>query len=453
MKIAKTVLAVGICSFLIVGCSTNDENKPAVSDELSANEKIVEQVEESNPSEEAEEVVEENNIYEEMTITNRNVPIVENDKGTMVFLGERVNDMGLLEVVMKATGDLTEVDLNPMAFEFVMDDGSMHALDRDNLQSYRFGEGYDLYVYESTDEVTGSKVQRMDFSRIFDYNGGIDEENRESIEIPDTSEMVNVEPLPSFTERVIPFSVMKEDDKKQVTIDQIEIVGEEMKDVQITGNVTLKEDQEGVLPVKVLQPQTNRDISSAVATNNDTFYAGVTTPYEINLIFPYPLSDDKGSQFNMSIDGLLFQIDLSNANVYDGEVYLNDLPTAEDQRFYEYAPADGFLDANGEPHYHAIQTLNGDGVMTYTLGGEFKTLTFDASVLKDADYRFSFDALDGEEERELNRETINGSDGIKHYELNVEGVRELRLSYTSNQIDKPTEEILPLLFTEPRLQK
>lgn len=50
--------------------------------------------------------------------------------------------------------------------------------------------------------------------------------------------------------------------------------------------------------------------------------------------------------------------------------------------------------------------------------------------------------------RKLNNETISASEGLKEYELNVQGAELMRLSFTNNQLEKSSNVWLPLILAD-----
>lgn len=336
----------------IVGCSQETTENPK--------EKEIKEVKEVSTSHNDTEEKVEDMIWttSEMELTKSEVLMYENEVGSVEFYGYRQNEEGTFDVVLKHQGELTKADNTETQMRVILSDSNDFILDDDDRIEIRKFDDIEYHIYKSEDNVEGRKIVRVDLSLFNDINGNFNEEDMETIEIPQTEKVVKLNGIEFNQEEKKEEAFIRENEDMKITIQYVEPMDISFKTLQLVGNIEFKKDIEGKPELILFQPEMGISEIIELETDNkgDTFYKGTTVDFVQNIDLAYPLGKNSIHSINFTIGNELFAINQNTGEEMNEAIITNF--EQENKRHLDKKTLEGFIDSSGTRVYDAIQLTN-----------------------------------------------------------------------------------------------
>lgn len=475
MKRIKVAIFVVLLA-LTAACSNNEETTSAEKETSHAKETKKEETKPSNEnnedktdSESEEESTEqedgtgtdeEYNIIDAFDVTKRNEILYKNEKGSLILVGESLDSDGELVAVVKGTGELKNIGLDTLSMKFITDGGDEYTLDMQDFEGYRVQKDSLIWVFESSSDVTGSKVVRVDYNLDADMYDEDEEHNSKSktIALKDTTD---TETIPALKE--IPYydvhdmNITRENDDYKLNITSMSLDPEESTDVLFRGTIEPKKDVSFGEEFGAMRPALHEKAAIDIELPQNQLYKGVSVDFTLSAHFKTPIGNDKGAIMNFGSETMAFSVNATTGKEYkSNEFKLSDFPELNSSSGLSYPPIKGFTDLKGNLYYNVIESSIpesnwGEGdtsertTLQYAIGSNYKKLKVKigaGSALKNSDGNYDFfiygDDFNIEQDEEptgtpLVHEKLKSNSPMKEYEVDVSDVNLLTIYYRTNK--------------------
>lgn len=493
---------LSIILLFFTACSNETVEEPeAVENKSEEEQEEVEQeeVEQAENEEEAGEgeVVEEGLIaFNERTFTKRNLPLVENDSGKLIFVGEE-NLGDSFSFALKREGDVIHADNAKLYMRFIFERSESLTIDTQNpeyITETRLYNDEEYWIYTINEYIGDQKLLRIDYSFVDDeWN----EEAMETILVEDTTETYTIEPLHQTTKlenpdiyRTSETSHMAsfffndknpypnkvfEDEEKTIKLNLISYVFDDElgHNFRLSMDVTYKEDGLKTFDTSIFRPATQTLIKGDMSLDKTEVFAGIPVQMSYTFEVTEPFGDDEGSEVFFFIDDFLLSLDLRTGEVVEKPHKIFSGMLADRKSCFLPIPYEGVKMHQGETVYNALMTRKscyneGSGKTEKThfaipLGGEYETFSFKlasseeyASYGGEMDFYVYGDDYKTDSANPLLHHKIKGTDAPKEFTVDVSDLNTLNVYIDHNRIDHvygdKLNNFMELLIVEPTLK-